>query len=53
MRDRERLEEEMEYMKRYKYVIIALAILLDAVMRIKAIARKILAKTKLGINDDL
>ena len=44
MKDRERLEEEMEYMRRHKYAIIALAILLDAVMRIKAVVRKMLAK---------
>ncbi len=34
MRDRERLEKVMEYMKRYKYAITALAILLDAVVGI-------------------
>jgi len=32
MRGRERLEKVMEYMKRYKYAITALAILLDAVV---------------------
>ena len=34
MRGRERLEKVMEYMKRYKYAITALAILLDAVVGI-------------------
>ena len=34
MRGRERLEKVMEYMKRYKYAITVLAILLDAVMGI-------------------
>jgi hypothetical protein len=44
MRDRERSEEKMEYMKTHKYEIIAIIILLDAVMRIKAVVRKMLAK---------
>jgi len=44
MKDRERLEEEMEYMKTHKYEIITIIILLDAVMRIKAVVRKMLAK---------
>jgi len=44
MRDRKRLEEEMEYMKTHKYEIITIIILLDAVMRIKAVVRKMLAK---------
>jgi hypothetical protein len=48
MRDRERLEEEMEYMKTHKYAIIALAILLDVITRIKAIVRKILIKLSRG-----
>lgn len=41
MRDRERLEEEMEYMKTHKYAIIIVVILLDMITRIKAIVRKL------------
>jgi uncharacterized membrane protein len=38
----------MEYMKTHKYKIIAIVILLDAAMRIKAIVRKILIKLSRG-----
>ncbi|AIZ11387.1 hypothetical protein AVU39_gp53 [Sulfolobus monocaudavirus SMV2] len=44
MRDKERWEEEIKYMKVHKYTMIALVILLDAVIRIKTILRKILVK---------
>jgi len=48
MRDKERLEEEMENMKTHKYAIIALVILLDVIIRIKANIRKIFTKPSGG-----
>ncbi|ALG97196.1 hypothetical protein AVT97_gp33 [Sulfolobales Virus YNP2] len=48
MRDRERFEEEMEYMKTHRYAIIAIVILLGIVIKIKMIIRKILIKLSGG-----
>ena len=42
MRDKERFEEEVEYMKRNKWIIIAVVVLLDVVIRMKTAFTKLI-----------